>query len=159
MAKKPKTIDLFVPGHPSPAGSKSYRGTSKAGKAIIVDSAKRSRPWKDTIIAAFLEQREEQGWTIFDQGLALFMAMEFYMPRPKGHYSTGANAGVLKPRFESARPVTKPDVLKLARCVEDALTGFAYHDDAQIVTESMMKRYARPEHHVDPGVRITVRPL
>jgi Holliday junction resolvase RusA-like endonuclease len=48
----------------------------------------------------------------------------------------------------------KPDVLKLARAVEDALTGILYRDDAQIVTEVLRKRYGDP-----PRVEIRLSPV
>lgn len=67
----------------------------------------------------------------------------FYVPRPLNHFGTGKNADKLK---ASARrhPEVKPDALKLARGVEDALTDVVYVDDAQIVTETILKRYGEP---------------
>lgn len=85
----------------------------------------------------------------------LRLALTFFRPRPKGHYGTGRNAGVLKdsaPDF----PTTKPDGLKLARSVEDALTGVVYLDDALIVEGVQRKRYG-PRYQVDVVVE-RVRP-
>jgi Holliday junction resolvase RusA-like endonuclease len=36
-------------------------------------------------------------------------------------------------------------VLKLARAVEDALTGVVWRDDAEIVAEGLAKLYGTPE--------------
>lgn len=75
----------------------------------------------------------------------------FHRERPKGHYGTGRNAGVLKasaPRW----PVARPDVLKTARAVEDALTSkpgppwAVWADDARIVVELLVKVYGDVEH-------------
>jgi len=44
-------------------------------------------------------------------------------------------------------------VLKLARAVEDALTGVIWADDAQIVDEVIRKRYGRP------CLQIWIRPV
>lgn len=55
----------------------------------------------------------------------------FFFRRPEGHYGTGANAVHLKksaPHFKT----TKPDVSKLIRCLEDALTGKLWVDDKQV---------------------------
>lgn len=153
-------IRFFVPGVPATAGSKSYKGrSSKTGGAIIVDSDKRSRPWKDSIIAAFLAEQKEHDWVMFSPKTPLQVEFEFYMPRPKGHYGTGKNDGELKERYKYARHTVKPDVLKLGRCAEDALTGFAYHDDANTVSLLLYKRYADPQFGRYPGVQVTIRAL
>jgi Holliday junction resolvase RusA-like endonuclease len=68
----------------------------------------------------------------------------FYLSRPASHFGTGRNAGQLKasaPRF----PTGKPDVDNLLKII-DALTGLAYHDDAQVVqVMDLAKRYADDE--------------
>ena len=70
---------------------------------------------------------------------ALRVSFTFYRPRPKGHFGAkGVRPSA--PRY----PTTKPDVLKLARAVEDALTGVLWRDDAQIVAESIYKDYGEP---------------
>jgi len=77
--------------------------------------------------------------------------MTFRMPRPKSH--TGAQG--LTPSASNATPHTRPDVDKLARAVNDALTtaGVIY-DDSQITRIIAAKRYADP--HEAPGVTIAV---
>ena len=61
------------------------------------------------------------------------------MLRPKGHFG---KRGLL-PSAPIA-PIVKPDLLKLARAVEDALSGLVYKDDAQIVREILDKHYGEP---------------
>jgi Holliday junction resolvase RusA-like endonuclease len=58
------------------------------------------------------------------------------MPRPRAHF--GARG--LRPAAP-AWPTVRPDVLKLARAVEDALTGLVWRDDSQIVVELLTKQY------------------
>jgi Holliday junction resolvase RusA-like endonuclease len=73
----------------------------------------------------------------------LLVEITFWMPRPKGHFGSGKNAGKLKanaPRFH----VSAPDVLKLARGVEDACQGLIYRNDSAIVTELLQKPYGEP---------------
>jgi Holliday junction resolvase RusA-like endonuclease len=84
----------------------------------------------------------------------LFVELVFFRARPKAHFGTGRNAGVLKPAALEAWPETKPDLLKLARGVEDALTGVVYRDDAAIVAERLEKRFGAPAR-----VEVTVDPI
>lgn len=85
----------------------------------------------------------------------LVVQFEFVKPRPKNHYGTGRNAVLLKDSAPAA-PGVKPDALKLARAIEDALTNVVYTDDSLIVTELIAKRYCdrlEPER-----VNIVIRP-
>lgn len=136
-------IEFTVLGKPQPAGSK--KAFVVRGRPVIVDDAKKSRPWKDSVaaaaqdamIAADLERLEGP----------LLLEIDFYVARPAGHYGSGRNAGVVKdsaPRF----PAVRPDVTKLVRGVEDAMTGLVWRDDAQVVTQTAKKRYGHPERAV-----------
>lgn len=53
----------------------------------------------------------------------------------------------------------RPDVDKLARAVLDALTGVAYHDDAQVADLHVTKRWASPQTGGKPCAQITISPL
>jgi Holliday junction resolvase RusA-like endonuclease len=130
-----RTVHFTVLGKPQPAGSKSAYLNPKTGKINVSDSNKKSRPWKQQVAGAAADQVEEV-WT---GPLALTVA--FYVARPKGHYRTGRNAGLLR---DSAPvwPTTKPDTTKLLRAVEDALIGVLYRDDAQVVKQVVSKHYA-----------------
>ena len=77
----------------------------------------------------------------------------FHRRRPKGHFGSGRNAGVVK-ASAPAHPTSRPDVLKLARAAEDALTGIVWHDDAAIVDERLRKVWGDRE-----GCTVTVRLL
>jgi Holliday junction resolvase RusA-like endonuclease len=127
-------ISFTVYGQPAPAGSKTI-GRGKQGQTFVRDSSKRSYPWKrDVAQAAGIAM---QGRTLLDG--PLHVEIYFYVPRPKGHF--GARG--LRPSAPE-HPTVKPDVLKLARAVEDALAGVIYRDDAQIVSEVLGKRYGEP---------------
>lgn len=144
---------LVVFGRPAPAGSKkafTYRSTRDGQiRASVTDDSKGSAPWKKEI-------RQAAGRAIGDRGLLegpLKMRLVFYVARPKSHYGSGRNAGKVKPSAP-AYPAKKPDVLKLARAVEDALTGIVYRDDSQIVVELLEKYWGTPER-----VEIDVRTM
>jgi Holliday junction resolvase RusA-like endonuclease len=138
-------VSFTVHGVAQPAGSKRGFYNKNSGRVIITDDATKSRPWKalvsDAAIQAMATQEPDSEGKLLDGPLLL--ELTFWMPRPKGHYGSGKNAGKIRgsaPRF----PTVKPDLLKLARAVEDALTGIVYRDDAQIATEVLQKAYGEP---------------
>jgi Holliday junction resolvase RusA-like endonuclease len=141
-------ITFTVYGKPAPAGSKRGFYNAKLKRVLITDANKGSRPWKNIVSAA---GAAHYSGPLLDCPLAVTMV--FYQPRPGGQFGTGRNAGRLKssaPQF----PTSKPDVLKLARGVEDALTGIVWRDDSRIVQETLAKRYGEPER-----VEITITPI
>jgi crossover junction endodeoxyribonuclease RusA len=138
-------ISFFVAGVPKPAGSKRGFFIPKIKRVVITDACKGSRDWKTDVKHA--GQKEYAG--PLRQG-ALAVRLVFLVVRPKAHYRTGKNAASLRDGAP-VYPTTKPDVLKLARAVEDALTGIIWRDDSQIVTEHLSKRFADA-----PGVRVEI---
>jgi len=154
----PETDDAAVTfvayGHPQPGGSKTSfvpldkRRTSsrwprgepyadKKGGTVVstADSNAKVKPWRAVIAEA--ARRAYRG-PLFDGPLAVDFV--FVAHRPAGHYGTGRNAGQLK-RSAPSRPAVRPDVLKLARAAEDALSGVLWVDDALITTERLDKVY------------------
>lgn len=82
--------------------------------------------------------------------------VSFYMQRPKSHFGTGRNEGVLKdsaPRYCT----TTPDVDKLARSILDALTGVCFNDDSQVVELRAVRLYADDRNQ--PGTSVAVTEL
>ncbi len=129
-----------VLGQPKPAGSKRAFVNPKTGKAIVVDSSgAKGKDWRTLVRDAGAEAMD--GRTPLS--LPLQVTMVFFQPRPKSHYGTGKNAAILKPGAPP-RPTTRPDALKLARAVEDALTGIIWRDDSEIVDERLVKLYGSP---------------
>lgn len=74
-------------------------------------------------------------------GEGVSLGLEFYLPRPKGHYRTGKHASQLRPDAPR-RPTRKPDIDNLVKAVLDALRGIAWTDDCQVVTLTTSKRWA-----------------
>jgi Holliday junction resolvase RusA-like endonuclease len=144
-------IKFFMPGIARPAGSKSAFGLKSGGKYtgrfVVVDACKKSKNWKNEVNWAAKPFTPKTGLL---QG-PLCVKMIFQIQRPAGHYGSGKNSGQVK-ASANQMPVVKPDVLKLARAVEDGMTGIIYRDDSQIVTEILAKRYV----HENPGVQIEI---
>lgn len=138
-------ITFFVAGIPKPAGSKRGFYIPKLKRVIITDANPNSKDWKTDVKHA--AQEVYSGPLL---GCAIYLKLTFYMLRPKSHYRSGKNATTVKDGAP-IYPAGKPDVLKLARGVEDALTQIIWKDDAQIVSEKLLKRYGEM-----PGVQIEI---
>jgi Holliday junction resolvase RusA-like endonuclease len=138
-------ISFFVPGVPKPGGSKTGFYNKKLNRVMIVDASK-NRDWKAVIKDCALQTLKNVApWTC-----PVILNVEFRMPRPKNHFGSGKNKDKIKDS-SPPYPAGKPDCLKLARCLEDALTGILWRDDAQIVQEHIYKVYS-PR----PGAQVQV---
>ena len=127
-------LQFEVFGTPQPAGSKRpFTWHAKDGRSgtNMVDANPKAKDWKRTVAIAAAD--------VFKGDLLEGpLAVEFFfeVPRPQGHFG---KRGLLD--SAPTHPTVKPDVLKLARAVEDALSKVVYRDDAQIVEETLIKRY------------------
>jgi len=146
------SIEFFVEGIPKPAGSKTAfaikKGGVYTGRTVVMDACKKTKSWQATVKAEAKKHAPETPVVG-----AVWVEFRFFIPRPKSHFGTGKNSKLLKPLAPSD-PVGKPDVLKLARAVEDAMTGIIYVDDSQIIVEDLQKCY--DPDHVHCGVLIKV---
>lgn len=123
-------IWFTVPGLPGPQGSKRHVGGGR-----LIESSTKVKPWRAAVEGAAREAQGD-GWTPLDG--ALHLVVEFYMPRPKGH-----------PRTRRTVPSTTPDLSKLIRATEDALTtAGTYVDDARIVDHTLRERYATEQESI-----------
>lgn len=140
-------IRFTVPGVPQTAGSKrGFPLKMPDGKlrVRVVDDNPKSRDWKTAVTQTAAENYRGE---LIECPVALELV--FDLVRPKGHFG---KRGLLA--SAPGHPAVKPDVLKLARAVEDALTGVIWRDDALVVEERLVKRYGERA-----GVSITVRTL
>jgi len=154
-----EVLDVFVPGRARPAGSKvsgvatrknaqgEQEPMRRADGGFVTftkdSSGAAGEAWRGDVREVVM--RAYPGPKLRACRLVLVFARE----RPRGHYGSGRNAHVLRagaPRV----PTTRPDALKLARAVEDALTGVLYADDSAVVELAVAKVYGAP------GVKISV---
>lgn len=113
----PPSYRIVVYGSPAPQGSKKFVGMA-GGHGMLVESSKKVKPWREDVKAAALLVRN--GAPPLDGPLAVRMI--FTVPKP-------ASA----PKRRRLYPMRKPDVSKLARSTEDALTDAGiWTDDARI---------------------------
>ena len=149
-------ITITVYGLPAPQGSKRH-----VGGGVMIESSKKVKPWRQDVKQAALDAVAGlSGWTPLDG--PLIASMVFTFVRPKGHYRTGRNAHLLRDSAP-ARPSVTPDLSKILRSTEDALTGVVWADDARVVGYRQLgKWYAgadAPDVLTMPGCVIRVWPL
>lgn len=143
------TIDVV--GLPAPQGSK--RAFVVNGRAVMAESSKKVKPWRQDVVAAVHNTLAEHPWET--PAHAVEVSISFYMPRPGYHFRTGKHSHQLRPNAP-AHVDKKPDLDKLARSTLDALTTSAViKDDAQVARLVIEKRYADGP----TGARITITPL
>lgn len=136
-------LSFVVYGDPKPAGSKrAFRWAAKDGRqgVSIADANPNSKGWKQEVAraAAFL-MASHLG--ILEGPLRLTLG--FYRIRPKAHYKRDGKT-LSKKGLAEPYPTAPPDVLKLARGVEDSLSKVVYRDDKQIVDEHLTKDWGVP---------------
>lgn len=149
-------IKFFVPGEAKGAGSKRAFTRKVGGKIVGVgvedDTGKEGKAWRTSVADRAMDQvKNLPDGNLFDCPLTVYLY--FYRQRPSGHLRKDGTVKTSSP----PRPITKPDVLKLARAVEDAITGILWRDDSLIVREVLEKRFC-DEKQQHPGVWIWIEP-
>lgn len=115
-------IEIIVHGEPAPQGSKRYVGRH-GGRGLMIESSAKVKPWREAVKWAAIEAMRAQGITEPLDG-PLCVQMVFTLRKP-------ASA----PKRTRTFPDRKPDLSKLVRSTEDALTDAGLIvDDARIVS-------------------------
>lgn len=143
-------IEIIVFGSPAPQGSKSYKGQSKAGHAILVESSRRVKPWRTDVKDA--AERVCRDYALAPLDGPLQVSMVFTMPKPKS-----------APKTRQTWPDRQPDLSKLLRSTEDALSDAGlWVDDARVVFYEQTGKVFPGEHPLSldrPGVRIRIKSM
>jgi Holliday junction resolvase RusA-like endonuclease len=142
-------MKIIVFGQPAPQGSKRFVGHAKStGRAIMIESSARVKPWRQDVKAAAILVRN--GAPPLDG--PLIGRMVFTLPKPKS-----------APKRRRTYADRKPDLSKLIRSTEDALTDAGVlADDARIVEYSRIAKVFPGEDSEAleaPGVIIEIMPL
>ena len=124
-------ISIVIPGKPI---AKHRPRFARRGKHVVTYSDQQEDEVKFISLAQLSVDEPMSG--------PLKAQIEFYMPRPKSHYGTGKNSGILKPNAPGYHTV-KPDTDNLIKFVLDCLNGIAFHDDALIFSLYANKYYAQ----------------
>ena len=119
---------------PQPRGSKKALQLPHQAFPHVVDTnEKESKAYMQAI--GLLARREVAEPT----SCPVLLHLRFRLARPAGHYLRGGDLSAEGRRRQS--PAVKPDVNKLARGVQDALSGVAYLDDSQVIQIVESKTY------------------
>ena len=115
------SLNITIYGAPAPQGSKKFVGV-KAGRGIMIESSKAVKPWREAVKSAAIDAMRQAGAVCLVG--AVSVEMIFTLPKPKS-----------APKRSRSWPDRKPDLSKLVRSTEDALTDIgAWEDDARIVS-------------------------
>lgn len=144
-------IVLSIIGEPKPGGSKRHFINPKTNKVVITDDCAKNKQWRKQVEVQSLPVCR-QGF--YAAGIPLEATCIFYVERPQGHFKKDGSLKPNAPEF----PTVRPDATKLFRSTEDALTGVAWSDDAQVVRQIVEKRYCW-EGRKSPGADIWIRRL
>lgn len=139
--------EFVVIGEAKPAGSKTSGvatrmvggkrvpiiGPSGMPKTFTKDSSgAKGKSWRNDVAEAGLRCRP------FDEPLDCRLAAEFVFVTPYAPADYSKRDGLLRDSIRVA-PHVRPDAVKLARAVEDALSTILYTDDARITEERIRK--------------------
>ena len=116
-----------------PKAQKRPKFTTVNGHARAYDPSAKD---KQDVLAQIRAEAPEKPCTN-----ALCMSLTFYIPRPKSHYGTGKNRGVLK-KSVPEYVITRPDIDNYIKFILDAMNGLYFKDDSQICMISAVKKYA-----------------
>lgn len=141
-------VEFFVHGVPRPGGSKTgFIVRTRTGKqrAVVRDASGKVKDWR-----ADVSYKAANTWLKAPLKIPLRLVLEFIVPRPKGHFSAKGTLRRSAPKYPSKRP----DLTKLARAVEDALSAIIYEDDALVVDKIETKRFG-----ASPGVKVMIHAM
>ena len=140
-----KSIRLVIPGDPVAQGRPRACIRGKHA-SVYSNQQKEMRDFQVKALERFFEKPIDE---------AVVVKMRFYLRRPKSHYGTGKNAGILKPSAPRYH-AQKPDTSNLIKFAEDALNGILWTDDAIIIEIIGSKAWA---NNSDPRTEIDVRKI
>ena len=128
----------------NPRGQGRPRATVR-GRHASVYEAKEDTMYKQNLAAQVVAQRPH----FIGAGIPVEVEAHFYLSRPQAHF--GAKG--LKPRYEDARPLGKPDVDNMIKAIKDAVKGIVWHDDSQVFRVTGEKHYADTAPHITIEVK------
>lgn len=132
-------LNFFVPGRPSPQGSKKSVGGGR-----FIEASKYLPAWRKAVTEFAIYAATENAWEPLEGPVTLEVV--FYIERP----STIT-------RNKRPHPIVPPDIDKLVRGVSDALSDAGvWGDDSQVVKLVAFKRYA--DNH-EQGAFVSVSTL
>ena len=131
-------IEFRVFGIPQTKGSTKSFYVKNLNRVVTTNDNPKNKNWALAVSQEAVRVRPPTLW----MG-PISLVLRFHLKKPK---SLKKNAHVWHTK--------KPDISKITRSIEDALTGIIWGDDAQIVESSQQKFYSDA-----PGVEILITKL
>lgn len=160
---RPGEIVIVVHGHPAPQGSKRH-----VGNGVMIEMSKGVKPWRQDVKAAALDAMaagQIGAVPVHRPALdgPLAASIVFTMrDQPAGRPAWWPKTRRWSGKYRT-RPASTPDLSKLLRATEDALTGVVWKDDARVVEYTRLAKYyvgdPAPDVLDRPGAVIRVWPL
>lgn len=135
-----KYIEFVVPGEP----------IGKARPRVVDGHAytpSKTKSYEERIRLAYKQaiKAKAEADFAFGKGAPLMLSIDCYYSIPQ----SASKARKARMMSWEERPLKKPDLDNVIKAVADALNGYAYHDDSQIVMMQATKKYgATPCLHV-----------
>jgi crossover junction endodeoxyribonuclease RusA len=124
-------VSFVVYSRAAPQGSKTYLGQGR-----MKESSKRVKPFRADVKAAAMNVPLPEGWPM---EAPMRVGMRFHFARPKTHLTS--KGALTKSAPQEATSHGLGDIEKLARAVNDALSGTVFKDDRQVVQMHLAKCY------------------
>ena len=119
-------IELIIPGKPRGKGRPRFgNGTAYTDK----ETAEYERLVRLTALQTGIKPLSG----------AVHMDITAYYPIPR----SGSKASRLKRERGEEYPLVKPDIDNITKIIMDALNGYAYADDKQVISVTAIKKYGR----------------
>jgi crossover junction endodeoxyribonuclease RusA len=137
-----ETLAFVVLGEPSPEGSTKAFYIKKLNRTVTTHQNQKSlEAWRNRVATEAQRALEGKEW-VADCSSAYEVDVEFVLSRPPS-----------VPEHKRIHPIVKPDIDKLVRAINDALTGILFTDDCQVVSMTVSKDYGDERR---PGAYIVV---
>lgn len=145
-------IKFVVYGKPTQMGSKKAfvvpgKGGAKPRAILTDDNSDRRMQWANAVATAAAEAMN--GAELIDRPVKVRVG--FYFARPNAHYGTGKNSNKLKPSAPEIHGQS-PDLDKLIRCLNDALTGIVFRDDRLVWHTEMWRDWTESQERAEVEV-------
>jgi len=125
-----ESISFIVLGEPAPEGSTRAFYIPKAKRTVVTHQNQTELDaWRSRVATEAQNVLNHREWTS-DRASAYTVDVDFILPRPPS-----------VPPHRRFHPTVRPDVDKLVRAINDALTGILFPDDCQVVSLRVTKDY------------------
>jgi Holliday junction resolvase RusA-like endonuclease len=125
-----ETISFAVLGEPTPEGSTRAYYIKALDRTVTTHQNKKGlQAWRNRVATEAQRALEDREWKC-DCASAYKVDVEFVLSRPPS-----------VPEHRRIHPTVKPDIDKLVRAINDALTGILFIDDCQVISMAMSKEY------------------